>query len=135
MCTTLHCTINCLLQPSINLYNAPLHYKLSVPALNQSVQRSTALQTVCSSPQSICTTLHCTINMLLPYGDSFCCLLNIKPTNQPLYQFNTSNDSTNTKLQKYKQQSLQVQISDLLQLLILSNHENKHNKKSFLMIT
>jgi hypothetical protein len=37
------------------------------------------------------------------------------------YQSNTTNDSRNTKLQNYNQQSLPVQISVLLQLLILWN--------------
>jgi len=44
-----------------------------------------------------------------------------KPIKKLLYLSNTTNDSRNTKLQNYKQQSLPVQISVLLQLLILWN--------------
>jgi len=54
--------------------------------------------------------------------------LNIKPTNQPQYQSNTTNDSRNTKLQKYKQQLLQVQNPVLLQLLTPKNKRIKQNK-------
>jgi len=58
------------------------------------------------------------------------CLLKIKSTNQPLYQPNTTNDSRNTKLQHYKQQSLPVQISVLLQLLILTNKETNIKRQA-----
>jgi hypothetical protein len=67
---------------------------------------------------------------LLPSDDPFCCLLNIKPTNQPLCQPNTTNDSRNTKLQNYKQQSLQFRSQSCYSYIYIVKYKNAIYRKT-----